>query len=170
MMLARHHCLEKLDIVSRKWIECSYSPSGFCFLPCCNVIKLLDCRRWIVDDSQSVQVSLVCLLGDLLIAKEIGHSLPHRNPLKDLLALASDFLSDFKFLGVVDDHLHTKNRTGLVVHFQPVLFYAMLDPCTGNPLAPRIHVTDDFASEFSVQLPSKKAHDLLGAKTQGAVA
>jgi hypothetical protein len=74
-----------------------------------------------------------------------------------VLALASDFLPDFKSLGVVDDHLHTKNRTGLVGHFEPVFFCAMLAPCSGKPLARRIHIADDFASEFSVQLSSKKS-------------
>jgi hypothetical protein len=52
--------------------------------------------------------------------------------LDDLPFFASDFLSDFEFLGIIDHHFHPKNQTGLVIHFQPVLFNAMFDPCSGD--------------------------------------
>jgi hypothetical protein len=81
-------------------------------------------------------------------------------------------LSDFEFLGIVDDQLEPKNRTGFVIHFQPVLFEAMFDPGSRDSAAPDtgVHVTDDFASEVPGEFPSMKAPDLLGAKAQGAVA
>jgi hypothetical protein len=78
---------------------------------------MLDCRRGIVHNGQLIQVSVVCLQGDFPIAEKIGNTLPHRNPLHDPLVFTSNFLSEFEFLGVIDNHFHPKNRTGFVYIF-----------------------------------------------------
>ena len=112
-----------------------------------HIVEMLDCRRRVVENRQRIQVSVVCLPGDIPIAEKIRHSLPHRNPLHDTPVLASDFLSDFEFLGIINHHLHPKNRTGFIAHFQPVLFNTMYDTCPGNSFAPSavFHIGDDFA-------------------------
>ena len=116
--------------------------------------------------------AMICLPGDFLVAEKISHSLPHRNPFHDASVIAGNLLSDFEFLGIIDHHLHPKNRTGFIVHFQPVLFDTMFNPCPGNSCAraPVLHVRNDLAAEITGQLSSKEAHDILGAKAQGAMA
>ena len=68
--------------------------------------------------------------------------------------------------------LHPKNRTGFIVHFQPVLFDTMFNPCPGNSCARArvLHVRNDLAAEITGQFFSKEAHDILGAKAKGAMA
>src|SRR5690606_12982333 len=95
----------------------------------------LDCRRRIVDNRQRFQISVVSLLRDFTIAEEIGNSLPHWNPFQHSLVFAGNLLSDFESLGIVNHHLHSNTRTVFVVHFQPVLFNAMLYPCPGKSSA-----------------------------------
>jgi hypothetical protein len=61
-----------------------------------------------------------------IINKQLSDA--HRNPFHDTPVFASDFLSDLEFLGIINHHLYPKNRTGFVVHFQPVLVNTMFDP------------------------------------------
>jgi len=137
-----------------------------------NIVELLHCRRRIIDDSQCLQVSVVCLPRDFEVAERDKPPPSSFKPTPGPACFTSYLLSDFEFLGIIDDHLHPKNRTGFIVHFQPVLFNAMFDPCPGDSAAPDsvLHVRDDFAAEMPGQFPSKETHDILGAKTQGAVA
>jgi hypothetical protein len=40
---------------------------------------------------------------------------------------------DFEFRRVINDHLQAENRTGFVVHFEPVLFHPVFDANAGKP-------------------------------------
>ena len=116
------------------------------------------------------QITTVRCQRDVSITEQIGHTLSHIDPLHDFPAVARDLLENFKSFRFVDDHLQPEDRACLVVHFEPVLFYSMFDPGSGNALEREIaHVADNFAFEVGADLSSKKAHDLLGAKTQCAV-
>ena len=171
-MLAGHHRLEQIPVVPGERIESAHPVARSSLLSCGQRIELLDGRRRVVNDRQSFQVSGVGLPGDFQVAEKIGHTFAHRHPLHDLSAFAADTLSDFESLGVIDDHLDAKNRTGLVDHFQPVLFNTMLDARTGKAPAPDsvVEIGDHIAGEIRVRLLSQEAQDFLGAKTQSAVA
>jgi hypothetical protein len=55
-------------------------------------------------------------------------------------------LSDFESLRFIDHHLDTEDRTGFVIHLQPVLFHTMFDAGSGNPLEGQVtDIADDFA-------------------------
>ena len=53
-----------------------------------------------------------------------------------------------------------------------VLFDTMFNSCPGNSCARArvLHVRNDLAAEMTGQFFSKEAHDILGAKAQGAMA
>jgi hypothetical protein len=171
-MPSAHQRFEKLSILPGKGIESPHAANGSGGLPRGEVVELFNRRRGIVDDNQSIQAPLVCQSRDLEVAKKIGHPFPHSNPFHEFPTLSSDALSDFEFLGIVDDHFDPKNRTGLVVHFQPVLFDAMFDPRTGDALQPDagFHLRDDSTQKMPGQFCAKQILDILGAKPQGAVA
>jgi hypothetical protein len=87
-----------------------------------------------------------------------------------VLTIAANLFSHFEFCRVIDDHLQAENRTGFVVHLDPVLLHPVFDANAGKTFDGEIHqVTDDVALKSSTECTSKKAHDLLGAKAQCAV-
>ena len=87
----------------------------------------------------------------------------------NMAAFARYLFANSKSLRFVDDHFQSEDRTGLVIHLEPVLFHSMFDSGSWNPFEGEIaDVADDFAFEVGPDLSSKKAHDFLGAKAQCA--
>jgi hypothetical protein len=57
-------------------------------------------------------------------------------PTPSLVFFSSNSLSGFEFLGIIDHHLHPKNRTVFIAYLQPVLFNTMFDSCSRDSSAP----------------------------------
>jgi len=99
---------------------------------------------------QSIQVSAIGRQRDFAITKQISDSLAHIDPLHDVPAIAPDLFSDFELRRVINDHLQAENRTGFVVHFEPVLFHPVFDANVGKSFEGEIHqITDNVALKAS---------------------
>jgi hypothetical protein len=120
--------------------------------------------------ARAAKIPTVDSQGDLSVTEQVSHSLSHVDPSHDFLSFACHLLANGKSLRFVDHHFQSEDRTGLVVHLEPVLFHSMFDPGSGDPFEGEIaDVTNDFAFEVGPDLSPEKAHDFVGAKAQCAV-
>src|SRR5439155_11015329 len=124
----------------------------------------------IVDYRQRFQITGVGLHGYLLIAKQVSHALAHGHPFDLIFAVALDSLSNLEHFGIVDNGFDPKNQTGFVVHLEPVLLNTMFDPASRYAAGKIGNIGNDLPFKIAAQFASKKVHDLLGAKAQGAMA
>ena len=107
---------------------------------------------------QGVQVPVIGLLPDLIIAPEVGHALAHRYPAPGVVG-AVQHLELFALLIVVS----MRSTLSLSVHFDSITLHAMFDaPAFGAFL----EIGADLALEVAVQLAAQEAQDILGGKAQ----
>jgi hypothetical protein len=65
-------------------------------------------------------------------------TLAHLDPFHDVLTVTRNLLPDFESLRFIDHGFQPDDRTGLVIHFEPVLFDVMFDARPGNPFQEEI--------------------------------
>lgn len=130
-------------------------------------LDLMVGRSGIIDDRQGVEVTQVGGVGDAAVLVEIGHALVHGSPEHLGDPVSNSLTANPKFTRLVDHRLDAQNQAELVVHFQPVVLDAMLDPGPGPAIA--FAVGEHFAVEVVVQAASEKGQDVLGGEVHRGV-
>src|SRR5207249_6602899 len=69
-----------------------------------DAVQSADRIRWIVDLSQSGQITAVGRQPEVAVAEEVRHTLSHINPSHDFLAFAHHLFADPKSRRFVNDH------------------------------------------------------------------
>jgi hypothetical protein len=110
------------------------------------------------------------LQRQLAVAEEGRHTLPQRDRFGFSAAAAAAAPADPEFLRLVDHRLDPEDRTGFVVHLDPVLFHPMLHP-PARHAAPELvldSVGDQLALELAVELPAQEGQHVRGREAEGA--
>ena len=80
------------------------------------------------------------------------------------MSLAQAAATDAEFARLIDDRLDTENQTELVIHLEPVVLHALLDPGPGSAIFRARG--QDFAVEVAMQTAAQKREDVLGGEMQ----
>ena len=164
-MFATHDGAEHENILFGGGIESAKGSRSFADRFCA-LAEQLTGRGGVVDDGQSIDVSLIGPEGDLSVLVEVRNAFGHGAPGHKGFAVSYALAPDPKVLRVVDDGFDPQDKPMLVVHFDPIGFNAVLDTRTGPPL---FELRNDFSFEDPVESLSEEGHHVLGAETQRCV-
>lgn len=122
------------------------------------------CR--VFDNREGLQIVIVGRPRDFEIAIEIGHTLRHREPAYSLLAVAYSRSTNLKFIRTIDNRFYPQYASMFIVHFNPVIFHPVFNPCTGPTV---LEFVENLPFKASVQFSSEKSQYILSAETHRCV-
>lgn len=120
----------------------------------------------VVYGRESIQVVAIGGEADLSIAVEVGHPLGHGEPAEDFLAFTPTPTPDLELIRMIDHGLDAQYAALLVVHFYPVFFHPMFDPCAWPSLPVLV---EDFTLEAPVEFSTEEGQHILGTEAQGGM-
>lgn len=115
-------------------------------------------RRHIIDDREPVQITTIGGVGNISILVKVDHPFVHGAPDHLLAPLSSALSTDSKLARLIDNRLDAQHLTEFVVHFQPILFDAVLDTSTWPTVV--LTVGHHFPVEVPVQLPPQEGENV----------
>src|SRR5271157_307179 len=164
-MLSSEHCSEQSDIVATQGIESSATAAvescGFAQL-----IEFMVSLSWVIDHREGLEISLVRDQTHFGKAREVCDALGHRKPSHDLLSFAFTLATDLELIGMIDHCFDAQYETVFVVHFDPVGFHPVFDPCASRPF---LTIVEHLSLEVGVKSSPEKRQYILGAEAHGGV-
>lgn len=123
--------------------------------------------RRVLHCSQGIEVTPVSCSGEPHIAMDIPDTLGKSEPSLYAAAIAFACVSAYaELVRIIYDRFDTENASGLIIHLDPVLSHAVLDP---HPPAANATLVENLPREEPVELATEESKDILGGEAQRAV-
>jgi len=157
-VVTRQNGLKQPHIMVRSRIETSiaslsdYFSLGEPFYP-------LVGRRRVIDDREGFEIPLIGGSCDAFELVEIRNAFVHGTPHHAAAPVSFPQSTDAKLTRIVDDGLNPQDLAELVVHFQPVVFHAMLDACSWITFL--LAVGEDLSLEVAMQLAAEERQNVI---------